>query len=151
MPAVTIIRAAAILASMMLIGGCDSHSRLADSPASPQVDLNSSGSAHSTDPGQAVDTSPRVVSWGEAQDIARFYPTDAQRRGVEGLVTIAVTLDRAGRATDTHIVAEDPPDMGFGAGLARVPVPVVPVALVLVPVMLVPVELAPVMPVPEPP
>jgi hypothetical protein len=49
-------------------------------------------------------------------------PSEAQRRGVNGLVQITVTLDGAGRATDTLILSETPAGMGFGAaasGLAH--------------------------------
>ncbi len=55
---------------------------------------------------------PRVVSWG---DIGSYYPPEARENGVEGLVVLAITLDKEGRATDTHILTEEPLDMGFGA------------------------------------
>jgi hypothetical protein len=48
-------------------------------------------------------------------ELEQYYPPDALRRGVQGLVTIHVTLDTAGRPTDTLILSEEPLDMGFGA------------------------------------
>jgi beta-lactamase regulating signal transducer with metallopeptidase domain len=45
----------------------------------------------------------------------KYYPKDALRRGIDGLVQIQVTLDAKGRATDTLVLSEDPLDMGFGA------------------------------------
>ena len=63
---------------------------------------------------RAPDTDkPRVVSW--PKDLQQFYPDSAEDGHVDGLVRITVTLDKAGRATDTHIVSEAPPDLGFGA------------------------------------
>ena len=58
---------------------------------------------------------PRIVSGLDAATLARFYPQDAEKRGVEGFVTVAVTLDSEARATDTQVLAEAPTDMGFGA------------------------------------
>lgn len=55
---------------------------------------------------------PRVVSWGPLKS---YYPRAAMRRGIEGTVTLEVTLDTAGRATDTRILSEEPLEMGFGA------------------------------------
>jgi TonB family protein len=55
---------------------------------------------------------PRVVSWGPLDS---YYPPEAKKKDVEGLVELAITLDREGRATDTQILTEDPLDMGFGA------------------------------------
>lgn len=55
---------------------------------------------------------PQVVSW---PDLEQFYPEQAESEHIGGMVRITVTLDRAGRATDTRIVSENPPDLGFGA------------------------------------
>lgn len=55
---------------------------------------------------------PKVVSWGP---LASYYPREALRKGMEGMVELAITLDSAGRATDTRILSEDPLDQGFGA------------------------------------
>ena len=48
-------------------------------------------------------------------DLEKYYPREAMRKGIEGLVRIRVTLDSKGRATDTLILSEDPLDEGFGA------------------------------------
>ncbi len=45
----------------------------------------------------------------------RWYPQDAKRKGTEGTVRLAVTLDTTGLATDSQIVAETPEGSGFGA------------------------------------
>ncbi len=55
---------------------------------------------------------PRVVSWGA---LGSYYPAEARKHHVEGLVELAITLDKEGRATDTQILTEEPLDMGFGA------------------------------------
>jgi len=58
-----------------------------------------------------------VVSW---PDLEQFYPEDAARDHVNGTVRITVTLDTAGRATDTHILSEMPPNLGFGAAASTI-------------------------------
>lgn len=60
-------------------------------------------------------SAPRIVSGLDAATLTRFYPADAEKRRVEGFVTVAVTLDQEGHPTDTQILSETPPDMGFGA------------------------------------
>lgn len=56
---------------------------------------------------------PQVLSW--PADLDRFYPKDAEARGTDGMVRIAVTLDKQGRATDTRILSVTPQGLGFGA------------------------------------
>ena len=58
---------------------------------------------------------PRIVSGLDAATLIRFYPKDAEKRGVEGFVTVAVTLDKEGHVTGAQILSETPPDMGFAA------------------------------------
>jgi TonB family protein len=58
---------------------------------------------------------PHITSYGGLAELAKYYPADAKRRGIEGMVRLAVTLDRYGHATDTLILSEDPADEGFGA------------------------------------
>jgi TonB family protein len=48
-------------------------------------------------------------------DLKPFYPPAAMHAGIEGSVQIAVTLDEAGRPTDSMILSESPPGQGFGA------------------------------------
>lgn len=56
---------------------------------------------------------PQVLSW--PSDLESFYPTAAKTHDTEGMVRIAVSLDEAGRATDTRILSVTPQGMGFGA------------------------------------
>jgi len=58
---------------------------------------------------------PRVTSWPQLADLESYYPPDADRHDIEGMVLIQVTLDRHACPTDALVLAEDPPDMGFGA------------------------------------
>jgi TonB family protein len=58
-----------------------------------------------------------VLGW---PDLERYYPQEALRDHVNGIVRITVTLDKAGRATDTHILSESPPNRGFGAAASTV-------------------------------
>jgi TonB family protein len=65
---------------------------------------------------------PFIIAGPTGEELKEYYPSEAQRRGVNGLVQITVTLDGAGRATDTLILSETPAGMGFGAaasGLAH--------------------------------
>ena len=62
---------------------------------------------------RATPVAPRVLRW--PSDLMDFYPAQARRAGIEGFVDIAVTLDAAGRATDTEILTEFPLGVGFGA------------------------------------
>jgi len=52
---------------------------------------------------------------GPNDGLEPWYPVDAKRKGLEGRVSIAVTLDTAGRATDTQLLSEFPEGAGFGA------------------------------------
>ncbi len=56
---------------------------------------------------------PRVLN--SSIDLVPYYPAEARRASIEGFVDIAVTLDAAGRPTDTEILTEYPADVGFGA------------------------------------
>jgi TonB family protein len=70
------------------------------------------GGQASTAASAAASLQPRVVSWGR---LDTYYPLEAKRKGIDGFVELAITLDKEGRATDTQILTEDPLDMGFGA------------------------------------
>jgi TonB family protein len=63
---------------------------------------------------------PSILDWPTAQQLIQFYPAEARRAGIDGAVTLAVTLDSAGHATDTTVAAEDPRNLGFGAAAAAV-------------------------------
>jgi TonB family protein len=58
---------------------------------------------------------PSIKAGVGPETLEKYYPKEAMRRGIEGLVRIQVTLDGKGRPTDTLILSEDPLDMGFGA------------------------------------
>ncbi|HUN25842.1 MAG TPA: M56 family metallopeptidase [Steroidobacteraceae bacterium] len=60
-------------------------------------------------------TQPHVVSFGR---IGAFYPKRAKRKGIEGTVDVAVTLDAAGRPLNARVVSEAPAGHGFGAAAA---------------------------------
>jgi TonB family protein len=68
--------------------------------------------ASSTASAQGV---PHITNPGGLADLEKYYPAEAMQQGIEGTVAIAVTLDPQGRATDTLILSEDPPGVGFGA------------------------------------
>lgn len=57
----------------------------------------------------------RMMHWPAGSVLQKFYPTAARTRGIAGMVYIAVTLDKMGRATDTRILSVTPRDLGFGA------------------------------------
>jgi beta-lactamase regulating signal transducer with metallopeptidase domain len=58
---------------------------------------------------------PHIVSSGPLE---RWYPQEAQRKHVNGLVRIAVSLDAAGRLVDAQVISETPDGMGFGTAAA---------------------------------
>jgi len=58
---------------------------------------------------------PSVTSWPQLADLKGYYPPDADRQDIGGMVLIQVTLDRHARPSDALVLAEDPPDMGLGA------------------------------------
>ena len=64
-------------------------------------------------------TQPHITDGGDPANLEKYYPPQAAKQGTEGLVDIAVTLDKEGRATDTLILSEDPLEMGFGAAAAQ--------------------------------
>jgi TonB family protein len=69
-----------------------------------------------SDPGaRSASFEPHITHFGGLGQLAKYYPPEAKRQGIEGEVDLAVTLDAQGRATDTLILSESPPDMGFGA------------------------------------
>jgi protein TonB len=53
------------------------------------------------------------------ENLRQYYPPQAKRQGVDGMVRITVRLDEAGHATDTKILSEEPTGMGFGAAASE--------------------------------
>jgi TonB family protein len=65
-----------------------------------------------------ADMEPKLIDAGDARDLGsleRYYPPEAAHLGIEGLVTISISIDAQGRPTDTLILDETPLDAGFGA------------------------------------
>jgi TonB family protein len=60
---------------------------------------------------------PRILGWPQ---LIQFYPPKARRTGIDGSVTLAVTLDHAGQATDTKVLSEEPVNFGFGVAASSV-------------------------------
>jgi bla regulator protein blaR1 len=58
------------------------------------------------------DLAPKLIS-GD-MELEKYYPPDAARNGIEGLVTIGIRIDADGLPTGTRILAEEPLDLGFG-------------------------------------
>lgn len=61
--------------------------------------------------------SPRILGWPQ---LATYFPAKARRAGVDGWVTVAVTLDVRGQPLDARILSEEPHDFGFGTAAAAV-------------------------------
>lgn len=64
--------------------------------------------------GPPVITSPDWARRPNGDDLARFYPDRAQRKGVGGSATISCSVKANGTLTGCELVAEDPPGLGFG-------------------------------------
>jgi len=62
---------------------------------------------------------PIIIAAPTDAQLREYYPSEAKDKGIDGLVQITVTLDEAGRATDTRIVSEAPTGMGFGAAASE--------------------------------
>ena len=58
---------------------------------------------------------PNIKGWPGLSDLMKYYPPDAERQGIEGMVDIQVTLDAQSHVTDTLIREEHPANMGFDA------------------------------------
>jgi beta-lactamase regulating signal transducer with metallopeptidase domain len=55
---------------------------------------------------------PHIVSTGPSE---QWYPQDAAKQGIDGLVRVAVTLDAVGHILDALVISEIPDGLGFGA------------------------------------
>jgi hypothetical protein len=62
---------------------------------------------------------PHIVSSPSNEELKKWYPPAAARAGIDGDVQITVTLDDAGRATDTLVLSETPLGMGFGSAASQ--------------------------------
>jgi hypothetical protein len=98
------------------LAGCDSSSTQPGNQFRPSSSAPLPGRAPAP-AGAPKPDKPRIISW---PDLERYYPEDALRDHINGIVRITVTLDKASRATDTHILSEAPPNLGFGAAASTV-------------------------------
>jgi len=73
--------------------------------------------AHLASARGAAANSPRILGWPR---LVKYFPAKARRAGVDGWVTVAVTLDDRGQPLDVRIVTEDPRNFGFGTAAAAV-------------------------------
>lgn len=55
-----------------------------------------------------------------ADEMARYYPESAQRRGLSGQVTLSCTVALNGTVRDCVVAAESPADEGFGSAALRI-------------------------------
>jgi TonB family protein len=78
-----------------------------------------SGASQDTNVFGMDDSHPFIIAGPSGDDLREYYPPEAAHKGVDGLVQITVTLDGAGRATDTLILSETPAGMGFGAAASE--------------------------------
>jgi len=102
--------------ALALLAGCGS--RGAQSGHSFQPSSSAPLPSRTPAPARAPESDkPRVLGW---PDLEPYYPEEALRDHINGIVRITVTLDKAGRATDTHILSEAPPNLGFGAAASTV-------------------------------
>jgi TonB family protein len=84
-------------------------------PSRPVSPPQTSSPAHPASTGAP----PEILSGPTDAEMREFYPAEAKAKGIDGLVQITVTVDEAGRATDTHIVSETPAGLGFGAAASE--------------------------------
>lgn len=55
-----------------------------------------------------------------ADDVARYYPESAVRRGVSGLATLSCAVTVTGAVRNCAVVSETPADEGFGAAALKI-------------------------------
>lgn len=55
-----------------------------------------------------------------ADEMARYYPESAQRRGLSGQATLSCTVALNGTVRDCVVVAESPADEGFGSAALKI-------------------------------
>jgi hypothetical protein len=103
------------------------HLALAVASVIPVIALAANATALDTPRAQGVPETlfgmntadPHIVSSPPLEELKKFYPPAAVRDGIDGDVQITVTLDEAGRATDTLVLSETPLGMGFGAAASE--------------------------------
>lgn len=92
--------------------------------SAPTVALSQVGQGAGLGVGSAAPSTPPLL-WirrPDAEDMNRAYPEAARRSGVSGYATMSCKATTEGRLSSCSILAESPPDYGFGAAtLSLVP------------------------------
>jgi TonB family protein len=78
-----------------------------EQPAAPQV------GAVGEDP-----MKPKIIDFGDLAQLQRYYPPEAKRLGIEGIVVVSITLDREGQIAGTQVIEAYPDDPVYGLGPA---------------------------------
>jgi TonB family protein len=60
-----------------------------------------------------------IIAAPPLEELEKYYPAQAKEKGIDGLVQITVTVDTAGRATDTQVISEQPAGLGFAAAASE--------------------------------
>lgn len=84
-----------------------------------RVQANAPASQPANNPFHMNPAQPIIIAAPTDAQLREYYPPAAEAKGIDGLVQITVTVDEAGRATDTRIVSEAPAGMGFGAAASE--------------------------------
>jgi TonB family protein len=65
---------------------------------------------------------PKVIDFGDLANLEQYYPPQAKRQGIEGIVTVALKIDEQGNVVDARSIDEMPanPEWGFAEAAARV-------------------------------
>jgi protein TonB len=71
-------------------------------------------------PQTKVVTRPNWLKLPSSDDMARYYPESAQRRGLSGSATLNCVVAINGTVRDCSILSETPADEGFGAAAIKV-------------------------------
>ncbi len=87
----------------------------------PIASLNTApGPAPTPSPPQKVITRANWLKLPSAEDMARYYPDSAQRRGVSGSATLNCVVTVNGTVRDCAVLSETPAEEGFGKAALKV-------------------------------
>jgi len=70
-------------------------------------------------PTEHVIGNPTWLRKPSGEEMARYYPDSAARRGVSGLATLSCSVTAAGTVRDCEVVGETPQTAGFGAAALK--------------------------------
>ena len=71
-------------------------------------------------PPQKVISRANWLRTPSADEVSRYYPESAQRRGLSGSATLSCTVAINGAVRDCSVAAETPADEGFGAAALKI-------------------------------